>query len=101
MASPRRPALACALAAALTLANHTPPTRSPRQPPSEPSELIEDLTAKFKLRSAMANLVSSRKPIALMKADKPKKKRKLNIRHITNVHMAHLLADTAQYTSID
>jgi hypothetical protein len=71
-----------------------------RQLPSEPAELTADLTGKFKQRSALANVASSRKPIALMKQDRPKKKRKLNIRHITNVHMAHVLTDN-QFTSID
>lgn len=68
--------------------------------PSEPAELISDLTTKFKLRSALASVASTRKPIALLKADRPKKKRKLNIRHITNTHMAHVLTDN-QFTSID
>jgi hypothetical protein len=68
--------------------------------PSDPGELANEVT-KLGMRSALANADrSSRKAISMMKAEKVKKKRKLNLRHMTNTHLAHLLVDN-QYTSID
>lgn len=93
MPSPLLPPTTCA-------PQNTPACQPHAQLPAEPAELIADLTTKFKLRSALASVASTRKPIALLKAEKPKKKRKLNIRHITNTHMAHVLTDN-QFTSID
>lgn len=53
------------------------------------------------MRSALAMASRDRKaPMTGPKQERPKKKRKLNLRHITNTHMAHMLTDN-QYTSID
>lgn len=72
------------------------------QLPLDPAELMASLSG-LGMRSALASAVSSRKPISLVKAERVKKKRKMNIRHMTNVHMADMLtgADAQQYTSID
>ncbi|KAF8069496.1 hypothetical protein HT031_001612 [Scenedesmus sp. PABB004] len=72
------------------------------QLPAEPGELIASL-GKLGMRSALANASSQRKPVSLMKAEKGKKKRRMQVRHLTNVHMAAMLtgADAAQFTSID
>eukprot|EP00882_Tetradesmus_deserticola_P005977 GHRQ01006293.1.p1 GENE.GHRQ01006293.1~~GHRQ01006293.1.p1 ORF type:complete len:303 (+),score=132.82 GHRQ01006293.1:72-980(+) len=72
------------------------------QLPLDPAELIASLSG-LGIRSALASAASSRKPISLVKTERVKKKRKMNIRHMTNVHMADMLtgADAQQYTSID
>lgn len=72
------------------------------QLPLDPAELMASLSG-LGMRSALASAASSRKPISLVKAERVKKKRKMNIRHMTNVHMADMLtgADAQKYTSID
>jgi hypothetical protein len=72
------------------------------QLPLDPAELISSVK-NLGMRSALANAASSRKPISLVKTERVKKKRKMNIRHMTNVHMADMLtgAEAQKYTSID
>lgn len=69
-----------------------------QQLPADHSVLSEDVT-KMGLRSALKSC--TRRAIGFLKQEKkPKKKRKLQIQHMTNTHLAHVLNDN-QYTSID
>eukprot|EP00879_Flechtneria_rotunda_P004507 GHRR01004762.1.p1 GENE.GHRR01004762.1~~GHRR01004762.1.p1 ORF type:complete len:290 (+),score=88.55 GHRR01004762.1:243-1112(+) len=72
------------------------------QLPNDPQELMVSLR-HMGVRSALASVTSQRRPIALPKAERVKKKRKMQVRHMTNTHMAHMFTGAAaeQYTSID
>ena len=69
------------------------------QLPADLRKLADDVTI-MGMRSALAHAKNDRRPMSMLKQQKTKKKRKLNLRHMTNTHLAHLLTD-AQYTSID
>lgn len=71
----------------------------PPQLPADLGKLADDVTG-MGMRSALAHAKNDRRPLSMLKQEKTKKKRKLNLRHMTNTHLAHLLTD-AQYTSID
>jgi hypothetical protein len=66
--------------------------------PSDPKDLAAGVE-KHGMRSALAYAKTDRKPLGMMKQEKTKKKRKTNLRHMTNTHLAHLL--DGQFTSID
>jgi hypothetical protein len=68
------------------------------QLPSDPKDLAAGVE-KHGMRSALAYAKTDRKPLGMMKQEKTKKKRKTNLRHMTNTHLAHLL--DGQFTSID
>lgn len=73
------------------------------QLPADPSVLFSSMKG-LGLQSSFEHAIATRKPANIMKLERPKKKaRKMNIRHMTNVHMAGMLtgADAQQYTSID
>lgn len=73
------------------------------QLPQDPQVLFTSLK-NLNLASAFERAISSRKPANIMKEPRPKKKaRKMNIRHLTNTHMADLLtgADAEAFSSID
>ena len=55
------------------------------------------------MRSLLASAVSQRKPVALLKQEKSRKKRRMQVRHLTNTHLKEVFAsaEAAQYTSID
>jgi len=61
---------------------------------SGPSELISAVT-KMGLRSALRNASSQRKSITMVKQERPKKKRKMQLRHMTRTHLAHLPSGAA------
>jgi len=73
------------------------------QVPTETHDLIAAVL-KANMHSALSNTekvqAANKKRLGLLKPEKKRKQRKLNLKHITNTHMAHLLADN-QYTSID
>lgn len=69
------------------------------QLPADLGKLAEDVTS-MGMRSALAHAKNDRRPLGMLKQEKTKKKRKLNLRHVTNTHLAHLLTGQ-QFTSID
>lgn len=73
---------------------------TPAQLPGDPQELAAAV-GKLGLRSALLNSSTlSRKAATLVKQERPKKKRKMQLRHMTNTHLSHML-NAQQYTSID
>lgn len=60
---------------------------------------MEDVKKAGK-RSALAHARTDRKPLGMMKQEKTRKKRKINLKHVTNTHMAHMFMGD-QFTSID
>lgn len=69
------------------------------QLPEDPQVLIQDVKASGK-RSALACARTDRKPLGMLKQEKTKKKRKLNLKHVTNTHLVQMFVGD-QYTSID
>ena len=71
------------------------------QIPADIKDLQAEVSKLAGVRSALAIAARDRKaPMTGPKQERAKKKRKLNMKHITNTHLAHVIADS-QFTSID
>jgi hypothetical protein len=70
------------------------------QLPADIGKLADDVTG-MGMRSALAHAKNDRRPLGMLKQEKTKKKRKLNLKHVTNTHLTHLLTQGPQYATID